>query len=380
MKKLLLHIGAPKSGSSTIQSALGHHLTGKRGLKNNLGETIKYACLLKNDEVLIGPSLLKAHSRSISNYIASDRLPDNVEDILKRLDKLEKSVEKDDVVILSNEGWANGLSQSFKDALNRFSIPVEILFIVRAPVDWMNSSWWQWGAWSGLSLEDWIKSQMPSVDYYSQYEHWNGLDIVESINIYEISQGLIGSLENFLNLSADSLRIQNNVNVGTNFSLLRHLINNKEKYGRKVHDPQVEFKLNKLLNLPNYPPPFVIPHAMAKFIIKNTISSSKYILNKAQTEDRKIPTHVIAKYLDPDAYTTKDTTDLSRALTAPEDDVFIGTLVDWILDSSEPNLVPISIRNFNPARYLSLHSDVAKSGMNPYEHYVRFGIAEGRKI
>ncbi|MGR3794763.1 hypothetical protein [Vannielia sp. SX4] len=34
---------------------------------------------------------------------------------------------------------------------------------------------------------------------------------------------------------------------------------------------------------------------------------------------------------------------------------------------------------FDAARYLEFHPDVATSGMNPYEHYLRYGQAEGRQ-
>lgn len=35
---------------------------------------------------------------------------------------------------------------------------------------------------------------------------------------------------------------------------------------------------------------------------------------------------------------------------------------------------------FNPRAYLAANPDVAQSGMNPYEHYLRFGRYEGRKL
>jgi hypothetical protein len=35
---------------------------------------------------------------------------------------------------------------------------------------------------------------------------------------------------------------------------------------------------------------------------------------------------------------------------------------------------------FEPARYLILNPDVEAAGINPFEHYVKFGLAEGRRI
>ena len=39
-----------------------------------------------------------------------------------------------------------------------------------------------------------------------------------------------------------------------------------------------------------------------------------------------------------------------------------------------------AIRSFDPQRYLDLHPDVADTGMNPYEHYMRYGFNKGRKL
>ena len=39
--------------------------------------------------------------------------------------------------------------------------------------------------------------------------------------------------------------------------------------------------------------------------------------------------------------------------------------------------VPI---NFSATKYLYIHQDVAKSGLDPYEHYLRFGRSEGRLV
>lgn len=380
MKKLILHIGAPKCGSSTIQSLLGKHLSGRLGLKNRFEETLKYACLLNNGEVLIGPSLLNAQNKSVSNYVASAILPDNPDEILGWLKNLNNAVGKDDIVILSNEGWANRLLPSFEKALNQLAVPVEVLFIVRAPVDWMNSGWWQWGVWGEASLESWVKSQMPAVNFYSQFERWSNVGTVERIKVAEISQGLVQTLADFLSIDSDTFKVGKNVNVGTNFHLLRHLINNKEKYGRKTHAPYIEFKLNQILDASGTPPPFVINSELAKDIIKGTMPSNIKILEEIRATSGVVSTEVAAKYLDSDSYNNKESVDLSDALSAAENDEFIGMLIDRILSIHDNQQPPKSVLRFDPKRYLSLHPDVEQSGINPYEHYVRFGLSEGRRI
>lgn len=380
MKKLILHIGAGKCGSSTIQSMLGNNFSAKLGSKNKVGETLKYACLLNNGDVLIGPALTKTQSQSVSNYVASNPPLDNADDVLKCLDNLDKLTGADDSIILSNEGWANKLTPAFKDALNRFSVPLDVLFIVKPPVDWMNFSWWQWGAWSGASLERWVESQLPAVDFHSQYEKWCSLENISDFRVAEISQGLQKVLAEFLKIDSEVFKSENSVNVGTNFSLLRHLIKHKEKYERKIHDPTIEFKLNRLLDLSGNPPPFVIPQNLCQLIIEKSLPSSKKTLEVISHDTEKLSQEVVEKYLNPHFYDKKKVIDLQEALAVTEDDYLIGRLLDRILDLPNIDEKNKDLYNFNPERYLKLNPDVKKSGINPYEHYIRFGMKEGRDI
>ena len=36
--------------------------------------------------------------------------------------------------------------------------------------------------------------------------------------------------------------------------------------------------------------------------------------------------------------------------------------------------------NFDPNKYLFFNPDVKESGINPYKHYLNFGIKEGRRM
>lgn len=336
MKKLILHIGAGKCGSSTIQSILGRNFSSPSGKKNKVGENLKYACLLNNGDILMGPPLERTQDQSFSNYVSSNISLNDSAKILSQLEKLNDTVSENDSVIISNEGWANGLTPEFEGALNKFSAPLDILLVIRPPVEWMNSSWWQWGVWTDQTLENWIKHQTPAVNYYVQLQKWNSLKHIEKFRVAEISEGLTDVLAEFLDVDPEALKIEKNVNVATNFSLLRHLIIHKEKYGRKTHDPQIEFKLNRILNLPNNPPPFIIPHHLSTVIIENSISSSKNILQKIQSDKRQIPDQVIEKYINPSIYEEKTVADLSKVLAATEDDQLIGELLNHILTPKNP--------------------------------------------
>ena len=54
-KKIYLHIGADKCGSSSIQ----YFLTQNKNLKNNSGEAIDYICIIPPGEVITQPEIFE---------------------------------------------------------------------------------------------------------------------------------------------------------------------------------------------------------------------------------------------------------------------------------------------------------------------------------
>ena len=55
-----------------------------------------------------------------------------------------------------------------------------------------------------------------------------------------------------------------------------------------------------------------------------------------------------------------------------------GPLMDFTTVQNE--LIISKIDRFNPTRYLWLNSDVEKAGVDPYQHFVEFGIKENRNF
>ena len=47
---------------------------------------------------------------------------------------------------------------------------------------------------------------------------------------------------------------------------------------------------------------------------------------------------------------------------------------------NDPLELSILKETFDPHRYLELNPDVANASIDPFEHYIKYGIKEGRSI
>jgi hypothetical protein len=169
MKRIVLHVGGDKCGSSSIQSYLTKNPTPER-LGN---QSLQYSCLLSSG--ILGPSdITKQAGSSISGYVSSADIADlqsmktTTRDLVRRFTS-DTSIGQ----IFSCEGWLRSLtySNNLDFLLNLLSPPsannvVEIYAFVRPPVKWINSAWWQWGAWSDdADFEKWLQKAISATSW-----------------------------------------------------------------------------------------------------------------------------------------------------------------------------------------------------------------------
>lgn len=171
MKRIVLHVGGDKCGSSSIQSYLTKNSTPER-LGN---DSLQYSCLLSSG--ILGPKdIAKQAGSSISGYVSSMDIADlqsmkkSTRDLIRRLTS-ETSIGQ----IFSCEGWLRSLAyaNNLDFLLNLLSPPsannvVELYAFVRPPVKWINSAWWQWGAWSeDADFEKWLQKAIIATSWYN---------------------------------------------------------------------------------------------------------------------------------------------------------------------------------------------------------------------
>jgi hypothetical protein len=169
MKKLIVHIGTPKAGSSTIQRFLKNNqelLAAKRGAwiadrnletKLNSGFPIAYF-----EELMqrIAPPERKAH------------LGGAWEDLAHKMDQAQKQI-----LIVSAETLAINASYSefFETAREHFKI--QVIGYFRRQDEWIVSAWKQWPMKNGVSLEEFASGCIAakSPRFLETFESWKRL-------------------------------------------------------------------------------------------------------------------------------------------------------------------------------------------------------------
>ena len=247
--------------------------------------------------------------------------------------------------------------------------------LTRPPVDWFNASWWQWGCWTGGGLEDWFKNHQ-NINFMKSLQQWKKIEAVKLVRVADISQDPINSFLSFLGVKDENFDKKISNNLATDAELLRHLIRNKEYYERNIHTPQNEFKLNSVLQLETLRPPSVVTQRMAKAIIQNSLIDHKALLDEMAWFEVPLTKNVADRYISETAYDQVADLDFDQFLGSDYSDEFVFKLISRSVDLYNSLN---DILAFDPKKYLDLNQDVQKAGVNPYEHFIQYGVKEGRK-
>ena len=155
--QLVLHIGAPKCGSSALQAAL----TRQPVLTAADGRRFRYVSLGRGagpPRLIEGQSLRRIADTSVFGYATFPAVPrdDSTQAYFEAIDATRRrGLRGGFVPILSNEAWI-GDPALFAAALAAAgNPPVDAVAFLRAPVDWLNAAYWQWGVWSQPRFERW---------------------------------------------------------------------------------------------------------------------------------------------------------------------------------------------------------------------------------
>lgn len=273
--KIFLHIGASKCASSSIQEHFSYnHTQGK----------FAYATLMRDGNIITGEQIELRAKQSALNYTNSKTY--NLEERDSYFTNLKTALkaceEQFDTLFLSNEGWS-GQYQFFRELTTILSqYHVEVIFIIRPPVLWANSAWWQWLHWDPYieSVDAWVKDFNQSTIFLNNYAYFKNISYIKAVYLLSLQSNIIEQIYKIMDLPHNQDTNKKN-NVASSAELLYFLSLNKEL--RPMHSPTLEFILNRHLKKRS-PTPWVLSRENIEHILnsskKSCLELAKHISNE----------------------------------------------------------------------------------------------------
>jgi hypothetical protein len=277
MRKVYLHIGFGKTGSSSLQSFLSFNPEFQHPKTK---EKLMYCCILKDGKIIFGDELKRRAEQNPFKYLAS--LPEiaNIEilDVLKS--ELDGIFERGYTPIFSHESWWQR-ADDLRDAnfFNKLNILADVIVYIRPQVDWFNSAWWQWFAWEDSFtkpqdlFDAWGYNFMLWGSYISE---WDRLDGVNNITVRLQPNDII---EDFLGLfnyaPAPGMSQKYRVNISLPPILIKFLL--KYSFLRRKRTAHVDIILSKFLKFEGKSPWIISTELAHQIITANRLDNEKLL-------------------------------------------------------------------------------------------------------
>jgi len=288
----ILHIGADKCGSSSIQTFLSRHRSLRTGpARSDLG----YACISKNGlktDVRIDKSL----KRSILGYVSSigtDKLvalsPQGQQSVQEAVAGIESNL------IFSCEGWLRALGhpKEFNTLLQVVSPPasnrdVELIAFVRPPVKWINSAWWQWGAWDvGNDFHSWLETAIAGSKWFNYLNHARCFPAVTRLTVEPVYQDVVRQLIEILSIQGiDMLPLPSNQSLPAE---VLQLFSQHRQHRPNANSCRSDFLIGHAIaaNTSQYSPtPWILSQEQVKHILEATRDSNHQLLGLMDNASR----------------------------------------------------------------------------------------------
>ena len=304
--RLILHVGAPKCGSTALQLALSNQP--QFGAPD--GRRFDYVALGPGGSLFSGADLSDRARRTSSGSKSSPNFPD-AERAAGILDParpaLAAMIAEGRTPILSSEGWVKcaGIfaGNGFLDRLGGGAL---VVLYVRPPVDWLNSAWWQWGAWLPIPLDNWVRRQVKGPWWVEAAEEWAAVPGVSGVRV-ELAEDVTTRFFSMLGASApQAVR----ANAGVPPAFLQFLRRNRQ-YRKDAHSPRTEFVVARHLPARRWPTPWVLEPQHIRMAFNNAPDLAEGLRPWLGKADRAA-LDANRKWWTPDAYADRAVDDLAR--------------------------------------------------------------------
>jgi len=279
MPSTFVHIGAGKCGSSSIQSFFSQHPF-HCCLETN--KEIEYCCFSQKG-LLRGQVIPQLLARSIQGYISSQ--PRVSAETLNAITESLSRINTD--ILLSCEGWLNQLlnpqraQQLAKAWSGNGSRDIILYLFVRPPVSWINSAWWQWGAWDkDIVFSQWVNGMTNAAQWGKHYQKLKGYGIFKHIEIEVLGSNVVHQLSDGLGIArAPSMNERSNISLPHE---LLTLFAECQSFRTSQHDPKSDFVAMRALRKSTYKyskAPFVLSEEQVTWICNQTRESNNIVLD-----------------------------------------------------------------------------------------------------
>jgi len=239
---LIIHAGAPKCGSSSLQSALSR----SPDFAARDGRRYAYCVLQPDGTLLSGDGVRRRAAASPFGYASSPNVPEMdlragsaaIAGALGRL-RAERGIP-----ILSSEAWIHQAAAVAESGLvAKAGGRAHVVVFVRPPVEWLNSAWWQWGVWSGARLDQFLKRNIHGTRWHVHATAWSRIEGVEKVTLRLAGPDVVDAFYGLLGAEPGPRQA---VNQGIPPAFLSFLLRNRD-YRDGPHAAHVEFIVSRHL-------------------------------------------------------------------------------------------------------------------------------------
>ena len=269
----ILHVGMSKCGSSALQTVLSID----PDFISNAGIPIKYIAIAEKTLEIFNGNHLVEHANKIGTYAKSGnsifKIANSDSNYFSRLKSnlQELRSQHPGKIIISNEGYGlqNELFQK-SGILEKLELDCEVVFYIRPQVLWLNSAWWQWGAWEDLSLNEFIARRLPSMMWGDLARYWQAIPGVKKVTVRLLKGDVVSD---FFSVIGAPPRLGAEINKGLPARILRLFQRHRELRPNKSSSA-IDFLITKNCKFNNSTPPWVLTNTEINSIVDACFSSN----------------------------------------------------------------------------------------------------------
>lgn len=280
-ENIVLHIGAPKCGSSSLQAVLSRYPE----FTSRGGQKFSYVAATHPGKLISGDTLRSMAQKSVFGYESTPNLVAGEKNkwLVEAARDICQQAETGTIPILSSEGWITAAKQ-FRETgfLKNAGLTAHAIVFVRPPLEWLNSAWWQWGVWSNANIDQFVRRNIDAARWNALVSAWESVPGVEKVTVKLASSDTVTSF--FDHLDAERPEYTR-TNTGLPRSLLYFFARNRA-FRKDAHSPQFEFAAARQLQL-SEPTPWALREDHAGYVIHHLNPPNSNLLNRLSDEDRR---------------------------------------------------------------------------------------------